>query len=320
MFTTPKISVVIICYKQEELIKRAIDSALAQKEYIYEICVSDDCSPDKTWEVLQDYDKRFPGLFKLNRNDPNIGIFQNVEKSWTMPTGNLIVELAGDDEFGPDWLKSVYNFVVDNNLDCENEMFCIYGDDKAQYPNGDFFVKESSLINKGYEPMSLTIRGLIGTRTRCVSKAIYKKRFSVASGRSYVAEWAQDRQIEVFCKKAYYIPTLASIYYTRIGVNVHFDKKILCEREDNFPYMEKCFQKVGYKFNKKDSYYIALQGERYKAHRDKSFSHLWRVFVLTIKSKDYRFGFFNVEKKKIKRYAFALLRRLPHNKPISMTI
>ncbi|MBQ0090650.1 MAG: glycosyltransferase, partial [Prevotellaceae bacterium] len=59
----PRLSVLIITYKQEELIKRAIYSLLAKKDYIYEICVSDDCSPDGTWEVLQEYDRLYPGLF-----------------------------------------------------------------------------------------------------------------------------------------------------------------------------------------------------------------------------------------------------------------
>lgn len=58
----PKISALVICYKQEKLIKRAIDSLLNQKEYLYEICVSDDGSPDKTWEVLQEYAVQHPGF------------------------------------------------------------------------------------------------------------------------------------------------------------------------------------------------------------------------------------------------------------------
>ena len=316
----PKISVVIMTYKQEELIKRAIDSILTQKDYVYEICVSDDCSPDKTWEVLQDYDRRYPGLFKLNRNEPNLGIFQNVEKYWTMPTGNLIFELAGDDEVGIGWFQKLTDFVIEHDLDCEHDCFCIYGDNKVQYPNGDFFIKESSLVSKGYDLMSLAIRGLIGTRAACYSKGIAIRHFCVAQGRSYVAEWAQDRQRELFAEKGYYIPATNSIYYTQIGVNVHFDEKILTERENCFPYMKECFARVGYQFSKKDSAYIELQGERYKSHRDKTLAHRWRIFKLKRKAKDYTFGFWTVIVKRIKRYSFALLRRLPHKKPLEWTI
>ena len=48
-----KINVLIITYNQEDLIKRAIDSILCQKEYgLNKIVVSDDCSSDNTWNVL----------------------------------------------------------------------------------------------------------------------------------------------------------------------------------------------------------------------------------------------------------------------------
>ena len=136
----PKISVIVITYKQEELIKRAINSLLSQKDYIYEICVSDDCSPDHTWDVLQEYDKQYPGLFVLNRNEPNVGIFENIERTWSMPTGDIIYRLAGDDECGEDWFKTVVDFIQENRIDYKSELFCIYGNYKNVYPNGDSYI------------------------------------------------------------------------------------------------------------------------------------------------------------------------------------
>ena len=56
----PRISVVIITYKQQDLISRAIDSVLCQKEYgLKEIVISDDCSPDNTWSVLNNYSNKY---------------------------------------------------------------------------------------------------------------------------------------------------------------------------------------------------------------------------------------------------------------------
>lgn len=316
----PKISVIVMTYKQEVLIKRAIDSILAQRDCIYEICVSDDCSPDNTWNVLLDYNQQYPDLFNLNRNNPNLGIFQNVEKLWSMPTGNLIFELAGDDEVGVGWFRKVVDFVQANNLDCDRDAFCIYGDNKVLYPNGDFYIKESKMIAEDYDPMSLSIRGLIGIRAACYSRAVASKHFSVTHDRSYVAEWAQDRQRELFSNKGYYIAAVNSIYYTRIGVNMHFDEKILKEREACFPYMEECFARTGYHFNKKDSFFIALQAEKYKNFRDKSLGHYWNILKLHFMAEDYSLGFWLVKKQRIKRVAFALLRRLPHCSPLQWRI
>ena len=115
----PKISVLVITYNQEDVIRRAIDSLLVQKDYIYEICVSDDCSKDRTWNILKEYSEKYPGLFVLNRNNPNIGIFENIEKTWTMPTGEIIYQLSGDDACGEGWrlYPESHHFFLSKNFD-----------------------------------------------------------------------------------------------------------------------------------------------------------------------------------------------------------
>ena len=136
----PRISVLIITYKQEKIIRRTLDSLISQRDYLYEICVSDDCSPDATWDILQDYSNKYPGLFKLNRNKENLMIFENIEKTWEMPTGDIIYQLAGDDTCGENYFQEIINFIYNNNIDYRNELFCIYGDYKCLYPNGDYFI------------------------------------------------------------------------------------------------------------------------------------------------------------------------------------
>ena len=263
MNSIPKISALVVTYKQEVLIKRAIESLLKQRDFLYEICVSDDCSPDNTWDVLQEYSKLYPGLFRLHRNERNLGIFQNVEQSWLLPTGDLVYQLSGDDECPDGWFKAIVDYIGDNKIDYLNTRVCFYGDFKCQYPNGDFFIKSNKLVALGHDLVSLTVRSLVGNRSSCFSVASMKLFKNVSCGSSYVAEWAQEVQMPYFTEKAYYINKLGNIYYTRIGVNVHFDSKILKEREDNFPYMEQCLKEMGYTFCEKDAKYIYLQKLKY---------------------------------------------------------
>ena len=54
---SPRFSVIIITYNQEDVIARTLESLLSQ-EHLYEICVSDDCSSDRTWEILNEYSSR----------------------------------------------------------------------------------------------------------------------------------------------------------------------------------------------------------------------------------------------------------------------
>lgn len=316
----PKITVLIISYKQEKLIKRAIDSLLQQKEYLYEICVSDDCSPDNTWEVLQEYSRQYPGFFKLHQNNPNVGIFENIEYSWTMPSGDLVYQLSGDDECPDGWFKSVVELIHKENIDYLNKRVCIYGDYKCLYPNGDYFIKNNSMAVKPYDLVSLEIRKFIGNRSACYSTSIMRRFFKVSQGRSYVAEWAQEVQLPLFTEKAYYIHEVGNIYYTRIGVNMTFDLKTKKERIDNYPYMRKCLEGAGYSFSPKDIHYVNLQKLKYEQLASWSLKRFLLIQFVKLRARDSKYGLFNPELMSVRRTVFAIMRRLPHHNPIKMNI
>lgn len=253
----PKISVLIICYKQEELVKRAINSLLAQKDYIYEICVSDDCSPDRTWEVLQDYDKQYPGLFKLHRNHPNLGIFENIEYTWIMPTGDIVYQLAGDDECGEGWFKTVIEYILKNNINYKKELFCIYGDYACIDINKKLIRISNNLVLTGANIMSLALRGLVCNRSTCFSVKIMHKYFKTSQGRSHIAETSQDRQLQFFTEKNYYISQIGNIYHSGVGVSIDVSKgKFSNERKHIISYMVSCFSEYGYCPTKYDRRYI----------------------------------------------------------------
>lgn len=303
----PKISVIVICYKQEELIKRAINSLLAQKDYIYEICVSDDCSPDRTWEVLQEYDKQYPGLFKLHRNEPNVGIFENIEYTWTMPSGDIIYQLAGDDEAGEGWFEEVVEFICSKQIDYKNELFCIYGDFKCIYPNGDSCTILNKRINSDIDVLKLATRGRIFNRSCCFSRLILKKYVSVSQGRSYMVEEAQDRQLQLYSENSYYIPHVGNIYYSRVGVSSNMSSTILNERSNVYSFFYNFLNHNGFKVSRKE--------ECYFKYKDSFAKHNYFVaFWFWLKSLDFSFDDALVF---YRRVLFAVKRRLPHKQSIS---
>ena len=326
---TPKISALVITYNQEDVIARAIDSLLSQKDYIYEICVSDDCSTDKTYEILCNYSKQYPSLFKLNRNKENVGYFVNLETVWKMPTGDMVYILAGDDECGDNKLEKVVNYINNNNLDFKNDYFCIYGDYMAYYPNGDTFVLRNKLITTNHDPMGLALRRLINNRSSCFSKKVIDCFIDVSQGRSYAVESAQDRQVQIFSKKNYYIPHVGNIYYTGIGVSTGKNRNGL-KIEPSTP--AECLQRVldhaNYKLNKKDENLMKFFQARAVYNKkkllneisDNFFANLVekiKLFSLLLKSTDISLG---IKGFNIKRYLFAIVRRLPHKEPIHWTV
>lgn len=319
----PRISVRVITYKQEVLIKRAINSLLSQKDYIYEICVTDDCSPDGTWDVLQQYSKDYPGLFKLNRNEHNLGIFENIEKSWSMVSGDLVFGIAGDDEAGEGWLKSIVDFIQENNIDYKNEAICIYGDFKAVYPNGDNIIITNRFVkNQTIDLFSLAIRHIIYNRSACSSIKVKEQFIKVSQGRSHIAEEILDRQLQIISKKNYYISHIGNIYHVGIGVSAKMDGKQIDvkthnERQELAEYTIRKAAELGYKVREKDKNYLYFTRALFQARYTYKISDFYKAFVFYIKSYDSRIGLKGL---RFKRIVFALRRRLPHTKPITMTV
>ena len=65
----PKISVIIGTYNCKKFLKQAITSVLDQTFKDFEFIIIDDCSTDKTNQIIKSY------------NDPRIRIIEN-EKTW----------------------------------------------------------------------------------------------------------------------------------------------------------------------------------------------------------------------------------------------
>lgn len=301
----PRISILIITYKQEKLIKRAIESILLQKDFIYEICVSDDCSPDHTWKVLQEYAELYSGLFKLHRNETNVGIFENIELSWAMPTGDIIYQLAGDDECGENWFEKVIEFIDNNKIDYKNELFVIYGDYKCVSPNGDAIVKKNSAVKSGINPFRLGFRKCLNNRSACYSIGILKKFNKVSRGKSHIAENIQDRLLQIYSKKSYYIPMVGNIYYSRIGISVHMTDEIKREREKIWPYTLGCLSDMGIKLSWSDVRYAKYRSDYQKVLYSRSPKAFLSMVMNYMLSFDIRFivyrGIFRYFKFTIKR-------------------
>lgn len=92
-------SVILLTYNQESFVAEALNSFLAQDYPSLEIVVSDDCSKDNTWEIVNAIAKAYAGDKKiiLNRNAQNLGIGANYTKAFSLTSGEVVFSAAGDD-------------------------------------------------------------------------------------------------------------------------------------------------------------------------------------------------------------------------------
>ncbi|HTD32661.1 MAG TPA: glycosyltransferase [Candidatus Elarobacter sp.] len=99
----PLISILIPNYNYVKYVATAVDSALAQTYPNVEVIVSDNCSTDGAWELLNE---RYGGepRVRLYRNETNIGMARNFDRLLELARGEYVMCLSSDDFLFPQHL------------------------------------------------------------------------------------------------------------------------------------------------------------------------------------------------------------------------
>ena len=102
--STLKISLLIPCYNEEKSIRSSAQSWLAQTRRADEIIVVDDCSEDRTAEIL----KEFGDKIKVVRPDKNTGNKSSAQEfGLRFVTGDIFVATDGDTLLHQDFIKNI---------------------------------------------------------------------------------------------------------------------------------------------------------------------------------------------------------------------
>jgi glycosyltransferase involved in cell wall biosynthesis len=114
-----KVSVLVMTYNHEKFISQALESAEMQETYFeYEILISEDCSTDRTREIVLDFQKAHPERTRLLLSKQNIHSNEIVVRGIQAARGQYIALLDGDDYWtSPHKLQKQVNF-LDSHPEC----------------------------------------------------------------------------------------------------------------------------------------------------------------------------------------------------------
>lgn len=95
----PLVTFVLFAFNQELFIRDAIAGAFAQTYSPLQIILTDDCSSDGTFRIMEEMAREYVGPHQLvlNRNKVNVGIGSHINKFMELAEGEWIVGAAGDD-------------------------------------------------------------------------------------------------------------------------------------------------------------------------------------------------------------------------------
>jgi glycosyltransferase involved in cell wall biosynthesis len=112
------VSVIILAYKQQDFIEKAIRGVFMQKiDFPVELIICDDRSPDKTDEVIQKIIPDSPQniTVKYFRHPKNLGATPNFYFAMEQVTGDFVAFCEGDDYWtDPEKLQTQINFLQSN--------------------------------------------------------------------------------------------------------------------------------------------------------------------------------------------------------------
>jgi glycosyltransferase involved in cell wall biosynthesis len=117
----PLVTFALFAYNQEKYIREAVEGAFSQTYSPLEIILSDDCSSDRTFEIMEEMAREYKGphLVKVRRNDFNIGTALHVQTVFNSSRGQLFIVAAGDDISMPDRTEALASmWVKERRPDC----------------------------------------------------------------------------------------------------------------------------------------------------------------------------------------------------------
>lgn len=137
MISHPLISIALATYNGEKYLKEQLDSIYAQTYKNIEVVVTDDCSTDKTVDILGQYSKSH-GL-RYFVNEQNLGFVKNFEKTLSLCWGEYIA-LADQDDI---WEKNKIQ-ILSNQI----------GDALLIHSDASLIDEDGKLINTSYAQSS----------------------------------------------------------------------------------------------------------------------------------------------------------------------
>lgn len=212
-----KVSIICTNYNKGDWVREAIDSFLNQKtNFDFEIIIIDDASTDHSYEIIQEYQNKFPEKVRTFRNEVNLGITRTWKKVCQEAKGQYIARCDSDD-FWTDSLKLQKQVdLLDASTDSlwSNTEFDMVDLDGNLIQKDSFANKALPLIDS-YEEM-LVMKGMTMASTWLVDTALMQDVSAQISDTA--ADDTFELQLELFKRtKISFLSDSTTVYRMNLG-------------------------------------------------------------------------------------------------------
>jgi len=110
----PLVSILCYNYNYGRYLRQCLESAFNQTYPNIEVCFSDNCSTDESWEIALEFARKYPGKMRLTRNRMNFGPDYNFANCKQMMLGKYFINFCSDDVMEPDYVERCVNVLEEN--------------------------------------------------------------------------------------------------------------------------------------------------------------------------------------------------------------
>lgn len=105
MFEIPLVSIIIYNFNYGKYLRECLESAINQTYKNIEIIISDNASTDDSWEIIQEFERKYRNKVFIARNYSNFGTDHNFAACWAVRKGTFHVVLGSDDILEPVFIE-----------------------------------------------------------------------------------------------------------------------------------------------------------------------------------------------------------------------
>ncbi|MCX2449931.1 glycosyltransferase [Pedobacter sp. PLR] len=213
------VSVCCLTYNHEKYIAQAVEGfVMQQTNFPIEIIIGEDCSTDRTRQILDGYASRYPDKIRLITSPSNVGANNNAVRVFKAVRGKYIAICDGDDYWtDPLKLQKQVDFLE------QNEAFVMCGHYSKKISENN----EIHYMNFNPTPLIYSFNDVMTENKTEISTLTIVFRNSAEIKKMYTADWflkcnAPDRFIKLYTtfvsgKGIYILPETMSCYRMHPG-------------------------------------------------------------------------------------------------------
>lgn len=223
MTTSLPASFILLSYCQESTIAAAMQSLLDQDCEPIEIIVSDDASPDGTFNKILELAESYSGPHRIvaRRNEVNLGVNRHIELAISLASADLMIWTAGDDGNAPNRAQRV--------IDCHRQTGAklLYSDAQTITPDdqpGQDAYRKALFYNEFNLDSAASSFSLYLGATAAWHKDLYRKYGGFPKEHGYEDLILGFRA--VLEDSLHYIPERLVVYREDTGISAQLNRKV----------------------------------------------------------------------------------------------